>query len=88
MIDGCKKYQILNNPDRVSTYSDWSSYRCDTELYGWYRFQGVAGNRMLNYCPNRKGNAYNCGSYHQGWIMSGAMPTVADGKLNYRSFFY
>eukprot|EP00112_Aurelia_sp_Birch-Aquarium-sp1_P026665 Seg961.1 transcript_id=Seg961.1/GoldUCD/mRNA.D3Y31 product="Pancreatic secretory granule membrane major glycoprotein GP2" protein_id=Seg961.1/GoldUCD/D3Y31 len=81
LIDGCTKYQILANPDRVSTYSDWSSYRCDKELYGWYRFQGVAGNRMLNYCPNAKGNAYNCGSYHQGWILSGAMPTVAQGTV-------
>ena len=80
-LDGCKYYQVLTEADRGATYSDWSSYRCDQELYGWYRFMGQAGNRMSNFCPNSGSYAYRCGSYYQGWIPSGALPTVYQGLL-------
>ncbi|XP_065066550.1 uncharacterized protein LOC135692386 [Rhopilema esculentum] len=81
LVDGCRSYQILANPDRASTYSDWSSFRCDIEVYGWYRFRGDAGHSMLDYCPNTFGNAYRCGSFYQGWISSGSRPTTTQGVV-------
>ncbi|XP_065067731.1 pancreatic secretory granule membrane major glycoprotein GP2-like isoform X1 [Rhopilema esculentum] len=81
-LDGCKYYQVLSNNDRAATFSDWSSYRCDKELFGWYRFMGNAGNRMMNSCPkNLGGSVYRCGSYYQGWIQNGALPSVSDGVV-------
>ena len=79
VLDGCKYYQVLAEADRASTYSDWSSYRCDQELYGWYRFMGKAGNRLSTTCPRSSGNGYWCGSYYQGWIQYGGMPAQYQG---------
>ena len=81
LLDGCKYYQVLTEANRSATYSDWSPMRCDQELHGWYRFAGQAGNRMSNFCPNSGTSAYKCGSYYQGWIPSGALPTVYQGLL-------
>ena len=79
IIDGCRNYQVLKNQDRLSTYHDWSSFRCDKELYGWYRFMGGAGERLLDYCPNQRQSYYHCGSYYQGWLPSMAKLTVGQG---------
>eukprot|EP00795_Rhopilema_esculentum_P010796 gene10796-19600_t len=81
-LDGCKYYQVLSNNDRAVTFSDVSSYRCDKELFGWYRFMGNAGNRMMNSCPAKLGVSSNrCGSFLQGWIQNGALPSVSDGVV-------
>ena len=87
LIDGCKNYQVLGNQDRLSTYYDWSSFRCDKEIYGWYRFMAGAGDRLLDYCPNRYGNFYRCGSYYQGWISSGATPSASQGMIQHNSVY-
>ena len=78
-LDGCKYYQVLDEADRASTYRDWSPYRCDQELYGWYRFMGKAGNRLSTTCPSSSGYNYWCGSYYQGWIQYGGMPAQYQG---------
>ena len=80
-LDGCTYYKVLSEPDRAATYSDWSNYRCDQELYGWYRFMGQAGNRMINYCPNTGGSSYRCGTQYQGWISYNSHPPVYHGKF-------
>ena len=81
-LDGCKYYQVLGDKDRSVAFSDWSSYRCDNELYGWYRFMGQAGNRMALSCPNKPNvYSYKCGSYYQGWIPSGGLPAAYQGKI-------
>jgi len=77
-LDGCQYYQVLSEADRASSYYDWSSYRCDRELYGWYRFMGSAGNRMQNTCPQT--GSYRCGSYYQGWLQ-GSMPSQYEGAV-------
>ncbi|XP_065067729.1 uncharacterized protein LOC135693242 isoform X2 [Rhopilema esculentum] len=81
-LDGCKYYQVLANYDRAVTFTHWSLYRCDKELFGWYRFMGNAGNRMMNSCPKNLGGSLNrCGSFYQGWIPNGALPSVSDGVV-------
>ena len=79
-LDGCKYYQVLADPSRLVNYNDWSSYRCDKELYGWYRFMGPAGNRMANFCPIGVPGTYKCGSYYQGWLY-GSQPRIYEGSV-------
>ena len=86
-LDGCHYYQVLDEADRASNFKDWSSYRCDRELYGWYRFMGKAGNRLSTSCPSSAGYHYWCGSYYQGWIPSGGMPAQYQGVSIYNNFF-
>ena len=80
--DGCKAYKILSDNTRAVTYTGPSYQRCDANLYGWYRFKGDAGNRMLDYCPlSVRGSRHNqCGTAMQGWITSGWMPSQYEGE--------
>ena len=82
--DGCSAYQILSDNTRAVTYANLSYQRCDANLYGWYRFKGDAGNRMLDYCPlSVSGSRYNrCGTGMQGWITSGSMPSQYEGEVS------
>ena len=85
-LDGCKHYQLLSDATRTVTYNDGSNKKCDDKLYGWYRFTGDAGNRILDYCPrtaNTSANqTYICGSEMQGWIPSGSMPSIYQGEVS------
>ena len=82
--DGCKTYQVLSDKTRAVTYTGLNYQPCDNKLYGWYRFTGDAGNRMLDYCPlSMSGPRYNrCGTSMQGWIMSGSMPMGYEGEVS------
>ena len=79
-FDGCKYYQVLSDQSRSVAYHDWSSFRCDKELFGWYRFMGQAGNRMLTFCPAGQQSHYKCGSFYQGWLQ-GSHPGQNDGTV-------
>lgn len=82
-LNGCNYYKVLSEPDRAATYSDGSYHRCDQQLYGWYRFMGQAGNRMINYCPNTGGYTYRCGTQYQGWISYNSHPHPYSGKFDF-----
>ncbi len=83
-VDGCRHYQTLSEGGRAVTDTSYWNYRqCDDKLYGWYRFMGNAGNRMLDYCPLATGSSgHKCGAYYQGWITSGSKPSVYDGEVS------
>ena len=81
--DGCSKYKTLSHADRSVDHNDWSSYRCDLFLYGWYRFTGNAGDRILSTCPSVVSALNNsCGSYYKGWLNNQELPTVGEGTVN------
>ena len=78
--DGCNNYTVLSEAGRAQGHIviNASNYRCDRyDLEpGWYRFQGAAGDRMVDKCvPER-----HCGTLSPGWL-SGAHPTVAEGVV-------
>ena len=70
----CSSYTWLNESSR--NQNSKSAYNCDQDLLGWYRFGGGAGTKIPTSCVS----PYACGSHATGW-MSGAHPTVADGKV-------
>ena len=81
-VDGCKNYTVLSEADRAQGYIEiTSNYRCDREdlVPGWYRFQGAAGDHMVDKCVPE----YHCGTYHPGWL-DGTHPTVAEGVVTRR----
>ena len=79
-VDGCKNYTVLDEADRAqeSVLLRLSHPRCDRDnlTLGWYRFQGAAGDQILEKCVpvNR------CGTHAPGWL-SGTHPTVAEGVV-------
>ena len=81
--DACRNYKNLTSMDRSITYEDWSSYRCDMALFGWYRFINPAGIHMLNSCPqNSPGSLNSCGSYYKGWLRNQLLPSQQSGVVN------
>ena len=72
----CTSYSSLTSGDRKTTYTS-NSILCDSNLKGWYRFQGAAGTRMPTSCPPRN----RCSTHATGWL-HGGHPTVADGKVS------
>ena len=83
VTDTCKNYKSLTTEDRLATYHDWSSYRCDMPLYGWYRFAGEAGIQMLNTCPAQASKSVSsCGTYYKGWLKDQLLPAPGDGSVN------
>ena len=50
-VDGCRNYTALNEANRAQGKSLSPYTRSDSNLVtGWYRFQGAAGDRMLDKC--------------------------------------
>ena len=88
LVDGCQNYTVLNEADRALGYTLQNNLKCDDKLVtGWYRIQGVAGDRMPDKCIFK----YGCGTNHPGWL-DGTHPTVAEGvvtrKVCFSSCFY
>ena len=78
----CKHYQLLTDETRIATYRSKYNNYCDRRMYGWYRFWGEAGHRMLEHCPlfdDQK--LFPCGSYFQGWL-NATNPVPLDGTVN------
>ena len=82
-IDGCKNYHNLSSHDRSVDHSDWSSYRCDMFLYGWYRFTGQSGRTLVNSCPaGWSKSSSSCGTFYKGWLKDQFAPSIEDGVVN------
>jgi len=78
----CTSYSSLTSGDRKTTYVT-QTVRCDTNLNGWYRFQGAAGTRMATSCPP----THRCNAHGPGWL-NGGHPTVADGNVTRQVCFH
>ena len=67
-VDGCNSYKVLSEADRAQgpIVINANNYRCDRDdlVPGWYRFQGVAGDRMTDKCVPEN----HCGSRWSGWL--------------------
>ncbi|CAB3996743.1 Hypothetical predicted protein, partial [Paramuricea clavata] len=73
----CFEYTWLNESNRNAKYLP-RLYHCDSSLStGWYRFGGGAGIKLSIKCYN----GARCGTTAHGW-MSGAHPTIAEGKVS------
>ena len=76
-VDGCTNYTVLSEADRTQENAEPPYDRTDLGLVtGWYRFQGVAGDRM----PDKFVRRYHCGTTYPGWL-NGVHPTVAEGVV-------
>ena len=62
----CPQYENLTDADR----------KCDQSLYGWYRFHGDAGRKMMTTCPSIN----KCGGRFSVWL-NDSHPTVAQGSV-------
>jgi len=64
-VDGCTNYTVLNETDRAQGNTSSPHSRSDNTLvFGWYRFQGAAGDRMADKCVL----LWSCGTLHPGWL--------------------
>ncbi|XP_065067900.1 uncharacterized protein LOC135693371 isoform X2 [Rhopilema esculentum] len=82
-IDGCKNYHNLSSHDRSVDHSDWSSYRCDMFLYGWYRFTGQSGTTLVSSCPaGWSKSSSSCGTFYKGWLKDQVAPSIEEGVVN------
>ena len=76
-MDGCTNYTVLSEADRAQGNAQPPHNNHDWGLVtGWYRFQGVAGDRMPDKCVLM----YRCGTNAPAWL-DGAHPTVAEGVV-------
>ena len=89
--DGCNNYTVLSEADRAQGHIviNASNYKCDRDdlVPGWYRFQGAAGDRMVDkYVPEN-----HCGTQYPGWL-NGTHPTVSEGvvtrRVCYPKYYY
>ena len=70
----CPLYKNLTDADRKYGPDTKGSPKCDNALYGWYRFQGDAGRKMMTTCPSIN----KCGGRSPAWL-NDDHPTVAQG---------
>lgn len=75
-VDGCKNYTVLSEADRAQASTSRGDLCDGSLLTGWYRFQGPAGDQMLDKCVPM----YHCGAWFPGWL-NGAHPTVDEGVV-------
>ena len=82
-VDGCKNYLTLSEADHGRGNIFPPHLRCKSNLAtGWYRFQGAAGDQMLDKCVLNW-----CGSSEPpGWL-DGTHPTIAEGVVERRVCF-
>ena len=76
LVDICMNYQNLADGTRKYDHITVNS-KCDNTLtYGWYRFQGAAGTKMVTACPpvNR------CDTTFPVWL-NGDHPTMVESKV-------
>ena len=77
-MHGCENYTVLSDADRAQG-NVLPNQLCDWNLEtGWYRFQGAAGDRMLDKCVFRL--MPRCVIYAPSWL-NDPHPTVTDGVV-------
>ena len=71
----CQNYNTQTGSGRKYTHIT-DNPLCDSDLSGWYRFQGAAGTKMAMSCvPTSR-----CNTHATGWL-NGVHPTVEDGRV-------
>ena len=78
----CTRYRALLNGDRSQSYEhkniQGAKPKCDRRLpKAWYRFMGLAGDRMPETCVS----SYHCGTHAPGWLRGGH-PDVSEGVVS------
>ena len=78
----CTRYRVLRSGDRSQSYEHknilGAEPKCDRRLpKAWYRFMGMAGDRMPETCVS----SYHCGTHAPGWLR-GAHPDVSEGVVS------
>lgn len=78
----CSSYSVLSTGDRSQNYEhkkiQGAKPTCDRWLpKAWYRFTGMAGDRMPDQCVP----SYRCGTHASGWLR-GVHPLVSEGVVS------
>ncbi|XP_078357489.1 uncharacterized protein LOC144642401 isoform X1 [Oculina patagonica] len=78
----CSSYSVLSTGDRSQNYEhkkiQGAKPTCDRWLpKAWYRFTGMAGDRMPDQCVP----SYRCGTHAPGWLR-GVHPLVSEGVVS------
>lgn len=82
-FDLCKDYQSQYDPDRLWSYTSPTVKKCDSNLYGKYRFGSrYTPWRIKEGCNREKvqGISYRCGSEFHGYMI-GKHPVVREGYV-------
>uniref|UniRef100_A0A8C5KNK6 ZP domain-containing protein n=1 Tax=Jaculus jaculus TaxID=51337 RepID=A0A8C5KNK6_JACJA len=75
-FDPCQNYTLIDDPSR-STENTAEGQECDSNLHGWYRFEGEGGIRMPESCVP----VYRCHTFAPMWLQ-GSHPVLGDGIVN------
>ena len=72
----CPQYMNLTDANRKYGNDTTGKPKCDQALYGWFRFHGDAGRKMMTTCPSIN----KCGGRFSAWL-NDDHPTVAQGSV-------
>ncbi|XP_053550226.1 uromodulin-like [Bombina bombina] len=72
--DPCLNYTSLNEPWRSTANTAVYPIHCDSDKYGWHRFEGSGGSRIPEVCVPEN----SCGTAAPMWL-NGAHPMLGDG---------
>jgi len=81
--DMCKNYEVQYDPDRLWTYTSPTVMKCDSELYGKYRFGSkYTPWQMKEGCNTTESNSqiHRCGSKYHGYML-GEHPVPEEGYV-------
>ena len=78
----CTRYRVLLSGSRSQSYEyksiQGAQPKCDRRLpKAWYRFMGLAGDRMPETCVS----SYHCGTHAPGWLR-GVHPDTSEGVVS------
>ncbi|XP_037363412.1 pancreatic secretory granule membrane major glycoprotein GP2 [Talpa occidentalis] len=76
-FDPCESYTVLDEPFRSIENENDSTLKCDTNLFGWYRFVGEGGSKMPEVCIP----PFRCQTAAPMWL-NGSHPMVEEGIVN------
>ncbi len=74
-------YQVLNQNWRHVNYGNGSA--CDSNLSGWYRYEGAAGTKM----PDTPPPVDHCNTDATGWVQNGH-PSIGQGVVTRKVCFH
>uniref|UniRef100_A0A6I8PP51 Mucin-3A-like n=1 Tax=Xenopus tropicalis TaxID=8364 RepID=A0A6I8PP51_XENTR len=72
--DPCLNYQTLNGSSRLATLDSAGIFQTDRYNFGWFRYNGNIGLRMIEGCVN----SLKCGSA-EPFSLGGKHPVIGDG---------
>ena len=82
-VDMCKDYNVQYDPDRLWSFTNPTVFKCDSDLYGKYRFGSrFTPWRMKEGCDRRDSRSviHRCGTQLHGYMI-GKHPVQKEGYV-------